>query len=66
VRKQIANNAYLFVLRSTRGKRNYIVHEPPDSNEGFAAQIVQEKSLAPRPGYKRDDKAMRGGVRRQL
>jgi hypothetical protein len=35
-------------------------------DESFSGQIIDEKSLAPRPGYKRDDVAMKGGIKCQL
>src|ERR1700694_5054134 len=35
-------------------------------DEGFSAYILEEKSAAPRPGDKRRDKAMSGGIKCQL
>jgi hypothetical protein len=35
-------------------------------NEVFWAHILEEKSGAPRPGYKRGGKAMSGGIKCQL
>lgn len=35
-------------------------------DEGFSAFVTNEKSMAPRPGYKRGDPAMRGGIESQL
>ena len=35
-------------------------------DEGFSAQILNEKSMAPRPGYKRGDPAMTGSIKCQL
>jgi YD repeat-containing protein len=35
-------------------------------DESFSGQIINEKSVAPRPGYKRDDAAMKGGIKCQL
>jgi hypothetical protein len=35
-------------------------------DEGFLTYILEEKSVAPRPGYKRRDKAMKGGIKCQL
>ncbi len=35
-------------------------------DDAFSAHILEEKSGAPRPGYKRGDKAMSGGIKCQL
>jgi len=35
-------------------------------DEGFSAYLSDEKSMAPRPGYKRGDRAMTGGIKCQL
>jgi hypothetical protein len=35
-------------------------------DEGFSAHILDEKSMAPRPGYKRGDSAMAGGIMCQI
>jgi len=35
-------------------------------HESFSAQLINEKSKAPRPGYKRSDPAMTGGIKCQL
>jgi|SRR5438874_11355340 hypothetical protein len=35
-------------------------------DEDFSVHILEEKSVAPRPGYKRGDKAMSGGIKCQL
>ena len=35
-------------------------------DEDFSVHILEEKSGAPRPGYKRGDKAMSGGIKCQL
>jgi hypothetical protein len=35
-------------------------------DEGFSAHILNEKSMAPRPGYKRGDPAMKGGIKCQI
>jgi hypothetical protein len=35
-------------------------------DEGFAIDVLDEKSMAPRPGYKRGDKAMSGGIKCQI
>ena len=35
-------------------------------DEGFSAYVLEDKSMAPRPGYKRGDKAMPRGIKCQL
>jgi hypothetical protein len=35
-------------------------------DEGFSAHLLNEKSMAPRPAYKRGDRAMSGGIKCQL
>lgn len=35
-------------------------------DEGFSAHLTSIKSVAPRPGYRRGDRAMTGGVKCQL
>jgi hypothetical protein len=32
-------------------------------DEGFSAYILNEESMAPRPGFKRRDAAMEGGIK---
>ena len=35
-------------------------------DEGFSTHILAEKSMAPRPRYKRNDPAMAGGIKCQI
>ena len=60
-----------WIMRVWQVRGGSIHDEPPGwktmrLNEGFSAHILNEKSMAPRPGYQRGDRAMTGGIKCQV